>query len=610
MGNNGNNSYQFYFQAKFGKDLPKNISINIDGNKYDFNNPDKFGNNLIERFTIINIPEQDVSNLFKLQNIKIPEKYSEKKKNNWKYLITIDENKEKNCKIFLIKKQDCMKKYYKIKEDEFKKIKKIFNENINQIENKDMKEVLYQFLRSKTKEEILNILNIFNQGFIEYKFKNKRHDYETVKYLSFIELCLKSIFLNNEANIFAYFNNFKIILNSIINLEYLDRIKVLLGFVLNFNNNITEGEIQNLIFDRIYLFDLDNKESCVNYPYIKVAYDVLYKIIDKIEEECPLYQGMAKLNSFIYEEIINNDIFHSGSLLNIDDIKLELIKNMNRFLFLSFKENSNIDDHSEYFVESKTTIIFLLSIFKNKEDIYNKKYFNNAASAILILLIHENFGHEKKSINNEKISSPRNHNDNNFKDFSLNEGDSGDVLEYFLIKDTFDIEHLMMNKEPEKLLNHALYIDNLKSLRELNNMIENDINIENEKQAKIGLTKELRENEKKKEKEEGEEEQKKEMKKEEEKKNEEEEEEEEEIEEEEEEENENKEKDKSKRGDKYNYEEIKSEIKDDNNEEKNNNIINENEIKNSEEIFKILFEEQFHNNLFQSKKKLKKKHKK
>ena len=63
----------FIFKQNIKKIYQKSILINVNDNKFDFNNSDKFGNNLIERFTIINIPEQDVNKLLKLSNKNIHE---------------------------------------------------------------------------------------------------------------------------------------------------------------------------------------------------------------------------------------------------------------------------------------------------------------------------------------------------------------------------------------------------------------------------------------------------------------------------------------------------------------------------------------------------------
>ena len=158
-------------------------------------------------------------------------------------------------------------------------MKKIFIENINnkKIENNDMTKILSPFFGGKTKEEIKKILDVFNFGFKKYKFKNNRHNYEIIKYLSFIQLCIKNIILKDKYNISVYFTNFKEILNSIINLEYIDRIKVLLGFLLNLNDNLKKRKKKFVLtYDKLILFDLDDKESNNEYPYIKEAYILFY----------------------------------------------------------------------------------------------------------------------------------------------------------------------------------------------------------------------------------------------------------------------------------------------------------------------------------------------
>ena len=105
---------------------------------------------------------------------------------------------------------------------------------------------------------------------------------------------------------------------------------------------------------------------------------------------------------------------------------------------------------------------------------------------ILILLIHENLGHKKKGINNEKTLTPRNHNDSNFKSFSLKEADSGDAVEYLLIGEFFDIELLMKNNDTEKLLNSNLYVSNtFEELRKIYNSIKNDIKKEEKLEIEV-----------------------------------------------------------------------------------------------------------------------------
>ena len=472
---NGNHSYQLIFQVKHKQDLPKAISLNINNKDYAFNNPDKFGNDLIERFTIINVPELDISKLLNLSVQIVIDENKKEGKNDFKFLISINDKHKKDLKIFIKTKNENNKEYFNINENEFEIIKKIFDENIYSIKNKDSLDVLKPLLVVKNKKECEKIINLFDEGFKKYNFKNNRHDYEMIKYLSLIDLCLVDSPYKN-----SYINDYKDILNKLYILDYIDRIKIIIYFVTIFNdNNKKDGENDKVTYEQLTLFDLDNKDIFNNYPYINKAYNEFYKIIDNLKEECPLYQGILQLNSFIYPELISDNSYHSGSILNVDDIKLELLKNTNRFLILSLKDDIYSDDFAEYSLESKTSVIYLSSIFRNKRP-NDKKYFNIASSVILILFIHEKCGHQKKNTNNDKLLTPRYHEDSNFQNFGLDRADSGDAIEYLLINNFFDIDQLMNNKETEKLLDASLYYNNnFDRLRSIYNKIieENKIKI-------------------------------------------------------------------------------------------------------------------------------------
>ena len=513
LGYKGGHSYQLYIKSRFKKDMPNSISINVNNNIFVINDPDKYENNLIERFTIINIPKQDINELLQLPNRNIDNKLINKKIFDWKYLISINNRHKINYKIFFKEKFEEDKKYFKIKDSEFNIIRDIFNNNINEeIDTKtkeDIARIIKPYIDYISPKKIKEILTEYFEGFEKYKYENKKKDYEVVKYLSFISLCFCSFFITNNFITWAYFHNFKDILKSIIYLEYIDRIKVLLGFITYLNESI-EKDQNSLLESRLILINLDFKKNLNIDSYTERAYDELYKIIDNMTEDCPLYQGILTLNSIIYKDIISNKSYHSGALFNVNNIKLELIKNINRFIFISFKDDIYVDDYADYMTESNTTVIYIYSII-TKENINNKKYFKRISSILLILLIHENFGHKKKNINNAQILSPRDNYDQNFEEFTLSEGDSGDALEYLLIKDTFEIDTLMLYVDSENLLDFQLYIGkNFKNLRKIYNDIINDINDKNENNSL-----DEKEEEEEEEKEEKKEEEKKEKKEEE-----------------------------------------------------------------------------------------------
>lgn len=92
--------YQFLIQSLKEEDLPKNIPITVNSNNIIYlENPDKNNNKLKEMFTIVNVPEQNVKNIFGIQNDKTDNKIENIY--DWKYMITINNEKKKDFKKFL-----------------------------------------------------------------------------------------------------------------------------------------------------------------------------------------------------------------------------------------------------------------------------------------------------------------------------------------------------------------------------------------------------------------------------------------------------------------------------------------------------------------------------
>ena len=86
--------YQFLIQSLKEEDLPKNIPITVNSNNIKYlENPDKNNNKLKEMFTIVNVPEQNVNNIFGIQNDKTDNKIENIY--DWKYMITINNEKKK-----------------------------------------------------------------------------------------------------------------------------------------------------------------------------------------------------------------------------------------------------------------------------------------------------------------------------------------------------------------------------------------------------------------------------------------------------------------------------------------------------------------------------------
>ena len=188
---------------------------------------------------------------------------------------------------------------------------------------------------------------------------------------------------------------------------------------------------------------------------------------------------------------------HIWTILNLNYIKLELIKNINRFLFLSNKKPEDLEDFAIFDNKSLLVIINLYSFFNSRYDIKKTEEYDNATCIILFLLFHECLGHQKKNINNEKVITPRRHYDSNFKDIIEDKVDTGIALEKILFGEIVDLESLMESGNLDKLLEPNLYIGkDFNNLRNIYYMIKKKNNYEDEKEE----SKSVKENNKKKEK--------------------------------------------------------------------------------------------------------------
>ena len=277
-----------------------------------------------------------------------------------------------------------------------------------------------------------------------------------------------------------YISNFKSILKSIVNLDYLDRIKVLITFISNYydnlfitklvtkNNKIIKKRI-GPIDDCLVLVNLDDENIIKKYSYIRNAFEIIYKIVDGLSEECALFKMIQQFNSLILEETLTNSKKHSGSIFNLNDIKLELIQNINRFVFISKKDRKYLDSYSYFRDISNTVTINIRSIMHYfPENNNNEISFKNLELVIFLLLLYESLGYKKKNINNEDMDSPKAYYGADFEELSLNDSDTGIILEKILFGKPFNPKYLMKNNNPFKLLDENLYLgknfDNLKNI--------------------------------------------------------------------------------------------------------------------------------------------------
>ena len=482
---NGGFSYEFYIKALKKEDLPEKISIIINDKIIDFKNPDKFSNALQERFILANIPKQNINEIFNYnKTIDL---------NGGKYLILIKNKDEKNIESFKKTNQyNNNKENFKVPKDISLEMKKLYqnyiiDDSFNIEKYIDSKEPFPNLDIDNLKSKYISSLfkPILN-GFNKFNFSNTKEDYDNVKYLSFILICR---YLSEAGNtFFNYISNFKSLLKSIVNLDYIDRIKVLITFISNYYDNLfkkkfvkkNEKTIQKVIGpfdDSLVLVNLDDEDVIKKYSYIKNAFEIIYKIVDGLSEDCALYRIIQQFNSIILEDTLTNSKKYSGSIVNLNDIKLELIQNINRFLFISKKERKYIDSYSFFKDISFTVTINIRSIlcyFSN-----NIKYnisFNNLVSVIFFLLLCTSLSHTKKNINNEEKDSPIIYYGTDFEDLCINHSDTCIILERILFGRPFNPEYLMKNQNPFIFLDEKLYLGkNFESLQIIYSEFEKEI---------------------------------------------------------------------------------------------------------------------------------------
>ena len=486
--------YELYIKSIQKEDLPKQISIKIKDKILNFNSPDRFSNEFQERFILANVPQQNINTIFNSYDKIIDSK-------SGKYLILIkdkkyikDIKKEKDKIIikFIKEENDIIKKDFMINDNisnEMKKFYQHYIDNSNLItifNNKNSKFLDLVIKNKKISSQIMQLLNIMLDGFNKYNFNNSKKEYDNIKYLSFIFICYY-LYKAKEFG-YIYISNFKLLLESIVKLDYIDRIKVLIEFIINLYENLFKEKfvIKNKkikkkcigpINDFFVLVNLEDDAIINKYKYIKTAFDKLYTIIDELYENCALFKIIQQINSLIYKNALNNKNIYSGSILNLNDIKLELIQNLNRYIIISRKDRKYLENYAFFRDISLTITINIKSILPDFLDNANCDL-NNLSTVILFLIIHEALGHKKKNINNENIDTPREYYGTNFEELSLETSDSGLMLENIIFGKVFEPKYLINNKNPQILLNEKLYLEkNFENLHKLYSELENNLDL-------------------------------------------------------------------------------------------------------------------------------------
>jgi len=471
-------SYEIYIQSIKEIDLPKFLTVELKNEKL-LLNPDKNGNKLKERFTIVNFPKQDIKTILGLpKEDKIIEN-----EDNLKYFLTIDKYNQKTLKQFRKKEQITQKTDFYISQKNEIALEKISNQcNINFMKNYEDK--LYNIDENNVKI-FKELMYEVCDGFLSYKFENSKRHYKIIK--DIVSFSLNAFEDTLLGKYYSFRKNYEILLDSMINLEYIDRIKILISFMNKFIDSIKDEKVY---YDMFHLIDLDNDNTYKKFPYIKNGFEVFYNIIDNLTEECPLFQFIHQFNSLICNNLLSKKQEekqeHSGSILNLTDIKLELVKNINRFIFLSEKSFNDCEEHANFEKKGLLVTFNIFSFINNENIIFDESNYKKLESITLFLLFHECLGHQKKHINNENSLTPRKHYKSDFQDFLSNDADTGDALEIMLLGKVVNIKYLMKSENSEKLLDHQLYTgNNFIKLQEIYSLIERDIINYNEEKKNI-----------------------------------------------------------------------------------------------------------------------------
>ena len=506
--------YEFLIFAKYEEHLKFKHKIFLDNNFInlsDLENFEKFDNKLKGRLCIINIPEQILDkedkksknmcnsykylflvpnentmsiNKFKLDINKEEKRYYsmdvnyEKQLNDFynKYHLNINEYLNNFKKI-----EDDYKLLFGSEEDAVIRDDNYFNNNINiqndNIDNDSEDEALNDEnednfvdkrrlikINQKVLDEKNNYRKYIELSFRKYIFDDSEIQYEQIKKLCFLNILKyssKKNYIRREIliSLLSCFDN---IIKSSANLKYIDRIRILLSFT---NNRIFDKDFRYKKFST-FLINL-NDQSANNCTYIREAYKILYQIIDNLNESSSLFIALHQLNSYIEYDYITNEEMFSSSILTVNDVKFDFIKNNHGYFFVNDSESNKA---YAYYCPYTKLIYYNPYVFISPDENSDILELGNniveikATCVSLYLTLHEDCGHLKNGINNIEVT-PRQFYDNKLviKQKGVKKiTDSGYIIEYYLKKGVVHAKKMMGDHEIsdlENLLNYKYYID-------------------------------------------------------------------------------------------------------------------------------------------------------
>lgn len=489
-------SYQIYYETNVPNSLPEKLIIKDSNNKNIEIKPEKNNNDFYERFTIINSPSQDIKEIFEDENLSAfslnQEINKEKQEKSIKYLFSNNNNTFKMHK-FILKPQESVKKFYEKFEKYGVKLKSFFDDYFpKQID------VMYRDLKyMDSSEKNKDILDIFSNkelkidlkdvivgGFDKYYFNNCRKEYVLLRNICFAFLCLQAKEKELKFDNFCIIFKFKCWLTKI-SFEYIDRIKALIAIT-------REIHYKKFVNDDINMKIIKSKTKDIQYIYYTEAVKKFLNIIGGLTENCAFYKAIRQFNGIILEDELSKKNMYSGTILNIQDIQLELFKNIGQFCII---QTGIPNLYGSYWKCART-------IFINPDTIFDRYYSKNkfqtnikrAIAGTLFVIFHEAAGHLKTHINSGTDSPHQIY----IKDFDLQEvkmskkNDSGYLFEYILAGNFIDCKSFLDSHVSEDLLNEELYLednfDNLRSkLKEIKNALfsyDNNNITEGEKKQK------------------------------------------------------------------------------------------------------------------------------
>ena len=435
-------SYEYQYESKYNSLLPEFKKIKLENSEALIKRKVTFGNKYRVKFGIINIPNQDSNNSEQSSNkceaksekiLTLLNKNGVKKTFHFKLEQNIEEKKDfemdktfeqklsdfynkykNNYNKFYYNRNQIIKGYQELFQDEESSFESNIISNID-INNKLNKNDEFESLISKENSNNINLMNKGSDtiikkevkindneinyrkycelGFKKFNFKNTKEEYEKIKKLCFLYI-LK--YFNYKINNMEFNNvlfNFFYLKGKMTNLEYIDKIHVLLGFI---NDKIFDEDKRSTPC-QYYLVNLDDNYMDDSFKYSVKAYDLFFRIINELKEDSAFFICLTQINSSIFYEKTTKNKMYSGTMLTVNDIKLEIYKNVKRYFFITqYKGNY----YAHFSPNTKMVFYHPLTFLNDKLLTIPKDKMENATVAILFLIFHEVCGHFKTRITN------------------------------------------------------------------------------------------------------------------------------------------------------------------------------------------------------------------